>query len=201
MICNVTETTRMRAPEISDPPDSTFPHQTAIALLERLNRLEPEARATALVALPWDAATVVGLRPVMARRDIDLATALGVFFRGAPERFNYMHKHEVPAAHLAEVRLLDNICQRVNSGFYLPQPGRSLVCRDRLTRWLAAQEADRAARRRGRWILDPAIVAAARDAVACPAPELPRPAPRKGGLWQALVAPVRGLGPMRRRDG
>ena len=101
MICNVTETTRMRAPEISDPPDSTFPHQTAIALLERLNRLEPEARATALVALPWDAATVVGLRPVMARRDIDLATALGVFFRGAPERFNYMHKHEVPAAHLA----------------------------------------------------------------------------------------------------
>ena len=133
----------------------------------------------------------VRMGTLMARRDVDLGTALCVFFCGGPERFNYIPKRDVPAGLRATARLLDNICQRINSGFYLPQPGLALDCRRALDRWLVFQRADRAEGRRGRWQIDETIVADLLDPVRCTAPGTPRP--RDAQLWRALLAPLRDL--------
>ena len=94
----------------------------------------------------------------MAQKCIDLGTALTVFFNGDPERFNYIHKREVPEHFQDAARVLDNICLRVNSGFYLGSPGQKMRSRDRLEKWLRYQKADRNEGRRGRWILDEQII-------------------------------------------
>ncbi|WP_113912248.1 hypothetical protein [Roseovarius dicentrarchi] len=127
---------------------------------------------------------------VMAQKDIALDSALAVFFDGDPERFNYLSKRAVPRCHAAGVRLLDNICLRINCGFYLP--GAHPVSADmaRLNNWIAAQKADRAEGACGRWVLDEAIVA---RLSAAGVPARPRdPAPRASG-WidrvRALLMP------------
>ncbi|QGX97863.1 hypothetical protein EI983_06070 [Roseovarius faecimaris] len=95
---------------------------------------------------------------VMAQKCIDLASALSAFLNGEPERFNYMPKRDVPQSHRAAARVLDNICLRVNSGFYLVEPGHDLDDDRRLKRWLDYQQVDREEGRRGRWILDERII-------------------------------------------
>jgi hypothetical protein len=87
---------------------------------------------------------------IMAQKCIDLQSALTAFLNGGPERFNYMPKRDVPEHHRASARVLDNICLRVNSGFYLINPGQTLGEEARLFRWLKYQEADRTEGRRGR---------------------------------------------------
>ena len=117
----------------------------------------------------------------------DLGTALTVFFNGGPERFNYMAKHEVPSAHRGAARVLDNICLRVNSGFYRVRPGRKVARRARIERWLAYQHADREEGSRGRWILDEAVVEAALKG---------RPPQAAGAMRDAeALRPLRGGGP------
>ncbi|MEQ9258590.1 MAG: hypothetical protein RIG84_05790 [Roseovarius sp.] len=95
---------------------------------------------------------------IMAQKTVDLGTALTVFFNGEPERFNYLSKREVPEAYIGAARALDNICLRVNSGFYLVAAGQKVANRVRLEKWLDYQQADRAEGRQGRWILDERIV-------------------------------------------
>jgi len=95
---------------------------------------------------------------VMAQKGIDLGAALEVFFNGEPERFNYMRKHDVPEEYHGAARVLDNICLRVNSGFYLAYPHQDVAARQRVARWLEYQKCDRAEGRRGRWILDETIL-------------------------------------------
>ncbi|MRU13882.1 hypothetical protein FDP25_00370 [Roseovarius sp. A21] len=100
--------------------------------------------------------TVLGW--VMAQKGIDLGAALEVFFNGEPERFNYMRKHDVPEEYHGAARVLDNICLRVNSGFYLAYPHQDVAARKRVARWLEYQQCDREEGRRGRWILDETIL-------------------------------------------
>ncbi|WP_397542249.1 hypothetical protein [Roseovarius salis] len=100
--------------------------------------------------------TVLGW--IMAQKVVDIGTALTVFFNGGPERFNYMSKREVPQAHRGAARVLDNICLRVNCGFYRVRAGQKVDRRARIDRWIAYQQADREEGRRGRWILDEGIV-------------------------------------------
>ncbi len=104
--------------------------------------------------------TVLGW--VMAQRAVDLGSALTCFFNGEPERFNYLAKRDVPERHLGTARTLDNICLRVNSGFYLALPEMGVDQTKRLQNWLTYQKADRQERRRGRWILDERILDALR---------------------------------------
>lgn len=108
---------------------------------------------------------------IMARKCVDLGTALTVFLNGDPERFNYMPKRDVPDAYRGVARVLDNICLRVNSGFYLVRPGRDVADRPRLENWLTCQEFDRDEGKRGRWILDERIVAALPGSAPAPARE------------------------------
>lgn len=129
---------------------------------------------------------------IMAQKSIDLGTALVVFFNGDPERFNYLSKREVPQAHRGAAWLLDNICMRVNSGFYRVRVSHKLPCRARLKTWLEFQQADREERRRGRWILDETIVSGALTGTRAGADGAPagaatlrplqRPAPMQGPM-------------------
>ena len=136
--------------------------------------LEPEA------VLGW----------IMAQSDIDLTTALAVFLNGEPERFNYLPKRDVPIAYRGAARLLDNISQRLNCGFYLPQPGQALRRRPRLERWLAYQAADQAEGRQGRWVLDPAILEPVLGDKFFPARQDQAEAPGASDPWRRLVTAV-----------
>lgn len=158
-----------------------------------LQHLQGNALAAALGALDWSEAPCVGLGRAMARRDVDLATALCVFFRGAPERFNYLPKSHVPDGYRAVARHLDNICQRINSGFYLPAADVRLGCRTTLDRWLDYQRADRQEGRCGRWVLDETVLMPLYDVARYQASPAHRSAPEAPILWRAMLAPLRAL--------
>lgn len=106
----------------------------------------------------WKAAPEKVLGWVMAQVCIDLDSALTAFFNGEPERFNYMPNRDVPEAYRGVARELDNICQRLNSGFYLVEPQHGFSNRKRTVRWLDFQQADLDDGRCGRWILDKRVL-------------------------------------------
>ncbi|MGK7653464.1 hypothetical protein ACSQ76_13910 [Roseovarius sp. B08] len=96
---------------------------------------------------------------VMAQRFMDLGTALTVFLNGQPHRFNYMPKRDIPKELSGAALMLDSICLRLNSGFYLVWPDQDVEDRSRILRWLEAQAEDRREGRQGRYVLDERIVA------------------------------------------
>lgn len=100
--------------------------------------------------------TVLGW--IMAQKCVDLGTALVVFLNGEPERFNYMPKRDIPEGYRGVVRLLDNICRRANSGFYLADPNCPAPDRKRISKWLTYQLADRDEGSQGRWQLEEDIL-------------------------------------------
>lgn len=109
-------------------------------------------------AFDWSSDHDCVLNWMMANKAMDLASALTVFFNGDPARFNYLSKQEVPLEYESVTKLLDNICLRINSGFYRASNAVRVDNRHRLERWLVFQSADRDEGRRGRWILDEDIV-------------------------------------------
>lgn len=118
---------------------------------------DDELRALAM-AYDWNTHPHIVLSWIMAQKCIDLGSAITAFLNGEPERFNYLPKRDVPEKWKPAARLLDNICLRVNSGFYLAWPDRGVLDRRRLDRWLVAQARDREENRQGRYVLDEKIV-------------------------------------------
>ncbi|WP_281967522.1 hypothetical protein [Roseovarius nanhaiticus] len=165
----------------------------ADAHLRAMRRAPRSDLARLACSYDWSAHPEPVLGWVMAQRRIELAVALTVFLRGAPERFNYMPKRDVPPQHEAEARLLDNICLRINSGYYLP--GARVPAADvaRIEKWLAAQKDDRSEGTGGRWILEEAIVERVLIQAGAPAEatdnRLDTAALRRGRLF-ALLAPL-----------
>ena len=106
----------------------------------------------------WAMYPVPVLGWAMAQKCMDLGTALTVFLNGGPERFNYVPKRHVPEDYRDVARMLDNICLRVNSGFYLVYPERDVSNRKRLMTWVSYQRADRAEGRQGRYTFDEEIL-------------------------------------------
>ena len=148
----------------------------------------------------WSAHPEPVLGWVMAQTCIDLGNAVTVFFGGEPERFNYLSKREVPRCYVPGARLLDNICLRINCGFYLPDAQGDAARMVRLANWTAAQKADRGQGTSGRWVLDEDIVARLAAGGVCPHPaKRIRPAPQGAMLHvrlRALLVP-RAVGGMR----
>jgi hypothetical protein len=136
---------------------------------------------------------------VMAQACVDLGSALTAFFNGDPERFNYIPKRQVTEDYQAVAVLLDNIVRRVNSGFYLVDPGRDVASRKTLAKWLSYQEADRLEGRQGRYVLDEKILSTLLedtlrlDRVTETAMYHSNPS-----LWRDLFSPVMDLGVSRR---
>jgi len=131
----------------------------------------------------------------MAQKPVDLASALTCFLNGDPERFNYIPKRDVPQSYHTVVRVLDNICLRVNSGFYLSLPGEAVAQDKRLRVWLTYQDEDRQERRRGRWILDERILDTLRDEALKLSPSAPAARHgEKASLLRDVISPVAELG-------
>ncbi|WP_439525517.1 hypothetical protein [Roseovarius mucosus] len=162
--------------------------------IEYLRGLAPESFHQALIEYDWALAPEPVLGWAMAQRGIDLCTALSVFFNGDPGRFNYIPKPHVPEPYRGVARVLDNICLRVNSGFYLIYPGKLPCCQHRLSKWLSYQQADRDEGRRGRWMLDERILEPMlQDDLRLPRDQAPVNKPRPS-LWRDLLSPLIGLG-------
>ncbi|MEB8385930.1 hypothetical protein OO012_01705 [Rhodobacteraceae bacterium KMM 6894] len=126
--------------------------------LDIMRRAAPADLPVLANSYDWSAHPESVLGWVMAQKTIDLGSAVAIFQRGQPERFNYVHKRAVPFAFRATARVLDNICLRVNCGFYLPRAGGVGIDAPTLNTWIEAQRADRASGACGRWVLDETIL-------------------------------------------
>jgi len=136
---------------------------------------------------------------LMAQKGIDLGAAVEVFFNGEPERFNYMRKRDVPAEFQGAARVLDNICLRVNSGFYLAYPKQDVVARKRVSRWLEFQQSDREEGRKGRWMLDERILSTLLDDTLRLEPSGDESLyAREPSLMRDLLSPIMDMGISRR---
>lgn len=136
---------------------------------------------------------------VMAQACIDLGSALTAFFNGDPERFNYIPKRQVTEDYQGVAILLDNIARRVNSGFYLVDPGRDVASRKTLAKWLSYQEADRLEGRQGRYVLDEAILSTLlEDRLRLDRTTETATYNSTPSLWRDLLSPVMDLGVSRR---
>lgn len=134
----------------------------------------------------------------MAQKAIDLGSALTCFLNGDPERFNYLPKRDVPAKFRGVARLLDNICLRVNSGFYLCIPKSTVAQAKRLENWLTYQQEDRKENLKGRWILDERILSSLEpDALTLPPDAPAAPKTERCSLLCDVLSPVAGLGVQR----
>lgn len=129
----------------------------------------------------------------MAQREIDLCTALDVFFNGQPTRFNYLPRRDVPDEYLGITRALDNICLRINSGYYLAYPGQEPSCKTRLDHWLRYQGVDRDEGRRGRWVLDEHVLAALQPLVSNTGHHACVGDRAEQGKWSVWLRRLRGL--------
>lgn len=143
----------------------------------------------------WDVHPLHLLRWIMAQKCIDLGTALSVFFNSRPERFNYVPKRDLPDNLQDAARVLDTLCLRLNSGFYLVWPNRDATDRSRVRQWLDTQEQDRQRSRQGRFVLDEAIVGTLLNDELCldPAAETPVYC-QNGSIWRDIFSPILELG-------
>ncbi|GAW35029.1 hypothetical protein RA2_02087 [Roseovarius sp. A-2] len=174
-------------------PDD-WAEMSAEAQVAHLRGLGPGDLSRAVVAYDWTLHPERVLGWAMAQKGLDLGSAVCAFFNGGPERFNYMPKPHVPDQLRPVTRVLDNICLRINSGFYLVQPACKPKCYSTVTRWLDYQAEDRNELRRGRWILDEAILGPMLNDELCAPPEQTAWRNERPSLWRALLAPVIGLG-------
>ncbi len=166
----------------------------AMARLANADQLRQLARS-----YDWAMYPVPVLGWVMAQTSVDLGTALTVFLNGEPERFNYLPKHQVPPDYRDTARMLDNICLRVNSGFYLAHPERDVSSRKRLTTWMAYQQADQSEGRQGRYTFDENILTTLlNDALRLDPGSETAVYSRRPSLLRDLFSPVLELGVSRR---
>ena len=166
---------------------------TAEDQLEMARRSSPEELCNIACIYDWGLYPEDVLGWVMAQKCIDLGSALNAFLNGEPERFNYMPKRDVPDCYRPAARLLDNICLRVNSGYYLTRPGMDVKNKRRLERWLAYQEIDREEGHWGRWILDEAILRTLDEAQDIP-DTVAMPDNSNNSLLKDVLSPLKDLG-------
>lgn len=136
-------------------------NQTKEEQLRMAHRASREDLRLMARAFDWSTDHEAVLSWMMANKAMDLASAITVFFNGDPARFNYISKRAVPVEYRGATKLLDNICLRINSGFYRTSNAVRVDNRRQLDRWLQFQAADRVEGRRGRWILDETIIESA----------------------------------------
>ncbi|RKF14947.1 hypothetical protein D6850_08770 [Roseovarius spongiae] len=186
-------TARRRATTpIYDWNRSGWARQPAEAHLAAARAAGAEGLRSLVRSYDWDLHPEPVLGWAMGQRQVDLAGAVTAFFNGTPERFNHLHKRDVPLKFQAAALVLDNICLRVNSGFYAVAADAPEPDLRRLSEWIAGQQADRARGAIGRWALDEQIVGRLWHDGALAQPEPPgaptRSAPPRARLGRWLAA-------------
>lgn len=126
--------------------------------LAQVQKLSAEELRDFVANYDWDLYPEQVLGWALAQKSLDLASVLSAFLKGDPQRFNYLPKRDVSEEFQGEAHLLDMICMRVNSGFYLVFPGSKLIAPQRMFRWLNGQQSDRQRGVQGRYVLDDKIV-------------------------------------------
>ncbi len=137
-----------------------WPQRSADSQLKVAQGATPDALCDLVRAYDWDLHPAPVLGWVMGQRGIDLASAVRAFLNGTPERYNRLHKRDVPDWFQPSAWLLDTICLRLNCGLYSVDGDSVPVDLHRLSAWIAGQQADRQRNASGRWVLDEGIIAA-----------------------------------------
>jgi len=164
--------------------------------LELARKCSEEQLRRVARACDWSPENETVLGWIMAQRCIDLCTALRVFMNARPEELNYVSKRNVENGDLGRVRLLDNICLRINCGFSLPLPGTSTGCREQVAQWVSYQPAARHEGRLGRWHLDEKILrslltGAPGLSLSKPPVAKPQKEPQRGSWRSMFMVPAR----------
>jgi len=128
-------------------------------ILEMLKALSPKELCELARKLDRSTMTPVVLSWISAQRSVDLGTAMTMFINADPDAFNHLAREDVPERYRRHCASLDALCQRINCGYYLPDPDRPLARVRDFAQWMRRQEADERSRLKGRWIFNPVTVA------------------------------------------
>ncbi|GGL83803.1 hypothetical protein GCM10011534_02140 [Pseudooceanicola nanhaiensis] len=128
-------------------------------ILDMLKALSPKDLCDLARRLDRSTMTPAVLSWISAQRSVDLGTAMSLFMNAQPDSFNHLEKDAVPEPYRRLCAALDALCQRINCGYYLPDPQRPLDKVRDFVRWMGDQEADARSRRKGRWVFNPVTVA------------------------------------------
>lgn len=156
--------------------------------ISMLKKLKPDMLCTFVRRLDPVELDISVLRWVAARQELDLGTALTLFFAFNPRRYNLLPRTALPDDVRARCAVIDVLSQRINCGFYIPIAARRMDNPALVADWLKRQAEDIEAGRRGRWIFDTSILAP----MMVDKPAMPRAgriAPRPG-LIQGLFTPL-----------
>lgn len=149
-----------------------------------------DAIRDAALAFDWDNGDLRELGWLMSTLGLDLATALRVFLNADPERFNYLHRDEVPLQHTARVAALDCLHMKIGYGFYLPHPEFGLApVRADAVHWIDRQRSDTARGVQGRWRFNEDHFEAISDDSPRTLVMTPKIG-RKTALWRTLFEPM-----------
>ena len=156
--------------------------------ISMLKKLKPDMLCSFVRRLEPTELDISVLRWVAARQELDLGTALTLFFAFNPRRYNLLPRNAFPDDVRASCAVIDVLAQRINCGFYIPIASRRMDNPALVADWIKRQHEDSKAGRRGRWVFDPQILAPMMvDKV--DATRSGRSAPRPG-LIQGLFTPL-----------
>lgn len=156
--------------------------------ISMLKKLKPDMLCSFVRRLDPADLDISVLRWVAARQELDLGTALTLFFAFEPRRYNLLPRNAFPEELRAQCSVIDVLCQRINCGFYVPIASRRMQNPALVAEWVRRQSEDIEAGRRGRWVFDPAILSpmmATQDA-----PKRSGRTPARPGLIQGLFSPL-----------
>lgn len=156
--------------------------------ISMLKKLKPDMLCSFVRRLDPNELNVSVLRWVAARQELDLGTALTLFFAFTPRRYNLMPRDALSDDMRARCAVIDVLCQRINCGFYVPIASRRMENPALVADWIKRQSEDIEAGRRGRWVFDPAILSPMLVSKANPQRSA-RTGPRPG-LIQGLFTPL-----------
>lgn len=124
-----------------------------------LKKLKPDMLCSFVRRLDPTDLDISVLRWVAARQELDLGTALTLFFAFSPRRYNLLPRNALPEDTRARCAVIDVLCQRINCGFYIPIASRRMDNPALVADWIKRQSDNIEAGRNARWMFDPSILA------------------------------------------
>lgn len=153
-----------------------------------LKKLKPDMLCTFVRRLDPTELDISVLRWVAARQELDLGTALTLFFAFSPRRYNLLPKDALSDDLRARCSVIDVLCQRINCGFYIPIASRRMENPALVADWIKRQSENMEAGRKARWNFDPSIL----SPMLADKPSSPRGGriASRPGLIQGLFTPL-----------
>jgi hypothetical protein len=156
--------------------------------ISMLKKLKPDMLCSFVRRLDPTELDISVLRWVAARQELDLGTALTLFFAFNPRRYNLLPRDAMDDDIRARCSVIDVLCQRINCGFYVPIASRRMDNPALVADWIKRQSEDREAGRRSRWVFDAAILSPM--LVDKPASQRVGRGSTRPGLIQGLFTPL-----------